>query len=711
MAVEGPVTAEHPRFPVRFRWYALASCLAWTVALVTVTRWVLTDQHVFSRHTWMVCSFTSWLLGCLAIGGGMVWLRQRQRNLEAREALYRSLWEQSRDGLFLIRDHKFVACNRVAEQLLGREREGIIGASPWELSPVTQPDGRDSREAALDRLEAAMEGDPKLFEWRHSRPDGSGIDVEVWLSRVEVGSDVFILAALRDIGARRRSEERRRLLERAVEQAAENILVTDTDGTILYVNPAFEKNTGYSFDEIIGRHPSILVSGQHDREFFEELWNTISSGRVWRGTMVNRRKNGELYHEEIVISPVVDDHGTIMAYVSVGRDITRELELERRMQLAERMETVGQMAGVVAHDFNNLLMAVQGAAHVIAMRVGDDPRLRDRIGAIQRAVEKGADLIQRLLTVSKRQVSDPQDLELGRLLTEMRPTVEAALREDIGLELVMPEKRVVVRVDPGQFERIVLNLVANARDAMPQGGHLLLELDVVVMDASAVAAKPWTKEGRFARLSVSDTGVGMDVATIARIFEPFFTTKDERGTGLGLSTVYGLVDQAGGFINVYSEQGKGSVFKVYLPIVEGEPNLGEAAPRDSTMGIPTGTETVLLVEDDEGVREGIRDMLVELGYSVIDVGDGDQALQVLEERPLAVDVVLTDIVIPGIDGGELAERARTIAPHARFVFSSGYTENVIHDRFARLPNMAYLEKPFTFAQLGRTIREVLDSRP
>ncbi len=647
-----------------------------------------------------------WLLGVvgLLLAGRRV--RHSERLVAASAAIYSAVWRQSRDALFLLGGERIRASNPAAAELLGVDHDALAGARPWELSPPRQPDGRDSREAAEERMRAALAGRGQVFEWRLRRADGKDLDCDVALSAVELAGERFVLASVRDVSDRRQAERQRRLLESAVENAAESVMVTDPDGTILYVNPAFERITGYAEREAVGRNPRILKSGVHDEAFYRELWETITTGGVWRGTFTNRRKDGELYQEEAVISPVTDDRGAITAFVAVQRDVTRERRLEERLQLAQRMETVGQMAGVVAHDFNNLLMAIQGAAEVIDRAAGD--RHTTQVRAIRHAVERGADLIKRLLTVAKRQTVEPEHVDLSRVLRGVEPTVRAALPENVRCEIGVPEAALVCRIDPGQLEQVVLNLAANARDAMPNGGELLIDLDPVELSDEYVGGHPWATEGRFARLSVTDTGTGMDHETMARIFEPFFSTKGEHGTGLGLATVYGIVEGAGGFVNVYSELGRGTTFKVYLPLVDREPTPpGKSLVEENEA--PTGSGTVLLVEDDPGVREGVRGMLEALGYAVLEAETGEEALEVVRRDPAAVDVVLTDVVLPGISGGELAERVREAAPGIRFIFSSGYTENVVHHRFVLRDDITYLEKPYTFAQLARTLAEVLQT--
>ncbi len=702
---------ERRRITSRVRRYAWCFFGVWTAVCLGAAGWVVLGAREFRMAHGLVAAACVWGLGIVAVALSNQRIRRGERRIEASEAVFRAIWEQSRDALFLMQGGRFLASNPAAAEVFQTDPDDLVGKPPWEFSPPTQPDGRSSREAAEERIRRALDGEPQLFEWRHRTAEGVDVDCEVALGRVEVGEEAYVLAAVRDISRRRMEEATRRLLERAVEAAAESVLITDPEGNILYVNAAFERVTGYSAEEVLGQNPRILKSGEHPESFYRTLWETITSGRVWRGTFTNRKKGGELYREEAVIAPVTDERGAISAFVAVRRDVTREEELERRLRLAERMETVGQMASVVAHDFNNLLGAVQGAAELIRMRAGSDEGVAARVASLEHVVDRGAALVKRLLAVSKREIRRPEDLDLGAALEEMRPTLRDLLREDIRFDLLLPGGRLVSRADPAQLEQVMLNLAANARDAMPRGGELTIELDSVDLDETYLAAYPDVEPGRFARISVTDTGEGMDRETVQHIFEPFYSTKGEHGTGLGLATVYGIVQSSGGLVNVYSEPGRGTTFKVYLPLVEGgSPSGRRRVELDRDEDLPGGEGTVLVVEDDPLVLESVCELIRELGYSVIPVESGAEALRVLQERPLEVDLIFTDVVLPGLDGGELASRAGELAPHAGIVFTSGYTENVVHDRFVSCPGVFFLEKPYSFARLAWALHDASRGR-
>ncbi len=376
-----------------------------------------------------------------------------------------------------------------------------------------------------------------------------------------------VLSSGEDITERKRFEELRNRLITAIEHAAETIMITDKDGNIQYVNPAFEKITGYSREEVIGKNPRILKSGKHDKKFYENLWNTIKNGKVWRGRFVNRKKDGSLYEEEATISPVFDEPGVIAGYVAVKRDITQEVALEEQLRQAQKMEAMGELAAGIAHDFNNLLTAIAGYTELLEMRIKPEDPLRKNVDQIKRATERAASLIRQLLAFSKRQVLQPQILDLNKVVRSVEILLRRIIGKDIEFVMDLRDDLFKIKADFSQMEQVVMNLILNAKDAMPHGGRITLKTDNVILEDvnSHIDARP----GRFVKLVVSDTGVGMDKETLERIFDPFFTTKGiGKGSGLGLSVVYGIVKQHGGWIDVESEPGKGSKFTIYLPAIE-----------------------------------------------------------------------------------------------------------------------------------------------
>jgi len=522
----------------------------------------------------------------------------------------------------------------------------------------------------------------------------------------------------RQIAERVQTEEAHSRLATAVDQSAESIVITDTEGTILYVNPAFKRITGYSQDEAIGRTPRILQSGTHDVAFYESLWATISAGEVWQGRFVNKRKDGAPYTEEATISPVRGEDGTIGHYVAVKRDVTAELELESRYRQSQKMEAIGRLAGGVAHDFNNLLTAVQGYTSLLLRELDrDDPLdrvsrqpMRSDLEGIEEAVDRGAALTRQLLVFSRKQVLQPRSMNLNAVLGDMKKMLRRLIGEDIELHSALDPTLGCVKVDPGQMEQVILNLSVNARDAMPTGGKLTFETANVLLDETYAQAHPGIEPGAYVMVALTDTGTGMTKEVQSHLFEPFFTTKEKgKGTGLGLSTVYGIVEQSGGQIQVYSESGVGSTFKVYLPRVQRDTEWVDE--RRSPAALPRGTEHVLLAEDEEMVRRLAHRILAGQGYTVLAADDPQDALRLCAEHEGQIDLLITDVVMPGMGGRELAGQAVAVRPEMQVLYVSGYPDEAILHHGVLEPGMAFLQKPFTPSLLAAKVRQVLDRPP
>jgi len=511
--------------------------------------------------------------------------------------------------------------------------------------------------------------------------------------------------------ARARLAKTQQRLTIAVEQAAESVLITDTHGAILYVNPAFERVTDYSRSEVIGRNPRLLKSGKHDPAFYQHLWQTITSDLVWTGRLINRKKDGSLYTEDVTISPVHNQAGEIVNYVAVKHDVSRVVQLEEQFHQSQKMEAMGRLAGGIAHDFNNLLTVIQVSTWLLQRQIRpEDPRW-EYVQRIQETVERATNLIKQLLSFSRRQIIEPRTLCLNRIVGDLSRMLQRIIGEDIELATNLTADLWPVRVDPSQMEQVIVNLVVNARDAMPDGGTLTIETANVVLDEAYVAYHIGARPGDHVLLAISDTGMGMDDEVQAHIFEPFFTTKERgQGTGLGLSTVFGIVNQNDGYIWVYSEVGKGTTFKIYFPRTE------EAEPETPARTLPLvedgqGTETILVVEDEAAVRELIVRVLTAHGYQVLEARDGQEALQVSGQHGGSIDLLLTDVVMPRMNGAELNEQLRAARPEIRVLYMSGYTDNAIAQHGVLEPGVNLLPKPFSMEALIHTVRHVLDALP
>ncbi len=492
------------------------------------------------------------------------------------------------------------------------------------------------------------------------------------------------------------SEGQVRLLTRAVEQSPASIIMTDPGGAIVYVNPAFERVTGYSAAEVTGKNPRVLKSGVQGPEFYRQLWQTITAGHVWRGELVNRRKDGTLFRESALITPVTEPDGSIGHFLAVKEDVTEHRLLEDQFRQAQKMEAVGRLAGGVAHDFNNILTVIMGYTGAIAAEPGLAEHVRADLAEVQAAAKRAAGLTGQLLAFSRRQVIQPAHLSLNTVIRNLDKMVRRLIGETIRVETDLALDLPTVFADAGQLEQVILNLCVNARDAMPGGG-------VIRISTTATA----TADGRpTVLLELADTGVGMSPEVREHLFEPFFTTKGVgKGTGLGLATVYGIVQQAGGTIEVESEPGEGTTFRIFLPATSVRP---AAATSAEDTALPRGTETILLAEDEHAVRSVLTRLLKERGYAVLAASDGHAALRLAAAHGRPIDLLITDVVMPGMSGPALAGEFQAAHPGARVLYISGYAD--AGNGQAVDPTML-LSKPFRPAEVATRVRQVLDATP
>jgi len=606
---------------------------------------------------------------------------------------------------------KIAFFNRFAEELTGYKAEEVIGKE-W-IKTFIPEEQRDVIYRVWDDIVdnrllnhhfeneiITKSGERRLIEWRNT-------------IITENGEFRMVLSHGVDITERKQAEAERERLTAAIEQAGENIIITDPEGTIRYVNPAFEKLTGYTRKEVIGKTPRILKSGKQDEAFYRDLWETITSGRTWTGRMVNKRKDGSLYTEESTISPVRDRSGQTHNFVAVKRDITEYLRvteeqasLREQLHLAQRLESVGRLAGGVAHDFNNMLNVILGYGEIVLDKLHPGDPLRDDVNAILEAGKRSAALTRQLLAFSRRQTLQPEVLDLNAVVRNLEKMLRRLIGEDISLELALAEEIDRVMADPGQVEQVIMNLSVNARDAMPNGGRLLFETADVELDETYAQSHTSVHPGKYVMLVVTDTGCGMDRETLSNVFEPFFTTKEKgKGTGLGLATVYGIVKQSGGHIWAYSEPGKGTTFKIFLPATETKPEPKTVVREKETA--KGGGEHILVVEDEDSLRKLAETALSRLGYQVSVAANGGEALLLMEEKGLKPDLMVTDVVMPNMSGKDLANRLQRNQPDLRVLYMSGYTDNAIIHHGILEPGTDFIQKPFTLRDLAEKVQAIL----
>jgi len=502
-----------------------------------------------------------------------------------------------------------------------------------------------------------------------------------------------------------------RKLSRAVEQSADTVMITDRHGVIEYVNPAFEALTGYSREEACGQTPRILKSGEQGPETYQEMWKTILAGNVHRGILLNRKKNGEPYYLEETICPVRDAEGQITHFISNGRDLTDRMRLEGQLMQAQKMDAIGRLAGGVAHDFNNLLTIITSYSELAMDDVASGSPLAAKIQEILLAARRAAELTRQLLAFSRKQPQALRAVDLNQVIDSIAKTLPRLIGEDIEFTFKPGQGLGRVQADPVQIEQILMNLAANARDAMPRGGHLRIETSGVYIDADYIHGKPAIiPVGHYALITVTDNGAGIPAEDLPHIFEPFYTTKPAgKGTGLGLATVYGIVKQNHGFIWVYSEAGLGTVFKIYLPCIANRKHQAEPDPAsERTTG---GTETLLLVEDEAAVRRAAAEFLRLQGYHVLEAKDGLEALSLVQQHCAQIDLLVSDVVMPNLSGGELARKLTELKPDAHFLFVSGYAGKTLLNHNVADLETNFLQKPYSLKDLSRKIRSALDAIP
>ena len=636
--------------------------------------------------------------------------KRAEEALQRSQQVLRSTFASVRDAFFVLDAGTglITECNRAACEMFGYEADELLGRTT-EFLHINETALAEFRKQLFSAIE--NQGFFFLPEFAMKRKDGTVFPTEHGVTAIEVeGRRVGWASLVRDITERRQAEESHIRLATAVEQAAETIVITDSQATILYANPAFEKTTGYTRAEVLGQNPRMLKSGKQDTEFYRRMWETLARGEVWQGHFTNRRKDGTFFDEEATISPVRDSAGAVVNYVAVKRDVTREVQLEAQFRQAQKMEAIGQLAGGVAHDFNNILAATMMQISLLQLSPNLDEETLTALGLLEGQAKRAAALTRQLLMFSRRSVLEVRALDLNEVVGAVLKMLGRLLGEDLTLTFERIGNLPTVEADAGMLEQVLMNLLVNARDAMPQGGRITVATEAVEFDPQQVAANSNRRVGRHVCVKVADTGCGMDPATLKRIFEPFFTTKEiGQGTGLGLATVYGIVAQHRGWVETESHVGIGTTFRVYLPA---SAKALAAEEGGKPQAVPRGQETLLVVEDDAGVRETLVRALRVLGYRVLMATNGQEAMNLWRDQGRQIDLLLTDMVMPeGLTGLELAERLSAEKPDLKVVISSGYSATLVQMGKSSARGIVYLPKPYDMAQVGAILRHCLDAPP
>src|SRR5438105_2381837 len=633
----------------------------------------------------------------------------RRSGALAATELFHALVEHSSDAVALLDETGAITyVSQAATRLLGYGVPELTGTNAMGF---LHPDDLALTQRLCRQL-LDQPGTPFRTELRARHKDGSYHLVEaVAVNRLDDPAVGAVVANWPDITDRKRTEAALRNSEEShrslVDGVRDVIFALSPGGEVTSLNPAFEEMTGFPPAEWVGRPFEAFVHPD-DVPLALDLFGRVLQGEA-RPTIQFRilTKAGTYRVAEFSATAQRRD-GRLTGILGIGRDVTERLGLEQQLRQAQKTEAVGRLAGGIAHDFNNILTAITGHADLLLEDLGHhDPRRAD-VDEIRRSAERAAGLTRQLLAFSRQQVLQPKVVDLNALVLDMDKLLRRLIGEDVELATVLDPTLGRVTADPGQLEQVIVNLAVNARDAMPQGGKLTLETRNIDLDSSYTLEHSLVKPGPYVQLTVSDSGIGMDEETQAHAFEPFFTTKPRgQGTGLGLAMVYGTVKQSGGFIWVYSEPGRGATFKIYLPRVDAP--VESAAPPAPVERPPRGSETVLLAEDEPAVRAIARQALERQGYTVLAAPSGADALALAAQHGATIHLLLTDVVMPGMSGRDLADRLTAQRPGIRVLYISGYTDNAIVRHGMLEPGLAYLQKPFRPDALVRKVREVLDA--
>jgi two-component system cell cycle sensor histidine kinase/response regulator CckA len=585
----------------------------------------------------------------------------------------------------------------------GFSRDEFLRMSIFDIRPEAEA------QKLLENLKQVQTG-VRGEVWRHRTKYGADMDVEVNSQSLVFGGRPARLVHAHDVTERNRVALANRQLEekyrRLVRDSPDGITWTAPDGRFLAVNPAFVEMLGYDSEaELLALNASALYPTPEERAAL--VRKIADTGRVSREEIHLKRKDGSIITALCTARFVTDSVTGEQHLEAVSEDVTDQRRVEQQFRQAQKMDAVGQLAGGVAHDFNNLLTVILSYSHFLLSSLAPDDPNREDVDAIRSAGESAAALTRQLLVFSRQQVVQPKVLRLNEVVAGTGKMLRRLIGENIELATTLDPDAGAVKVDAGQMEQVIVNLAVNARDAMPNGGRLLIESKNAEFHEAVTERTTLYPAGRYVMLAVSDNGIGMDAATQAKVFEPFFTTKAVgKGTGLGLATVYGIVKQSGGDISLYSEPGAGTSFKIYFPRVDGTAiGAGELAP---AAALPRGRETIMIADDDPAVRNLVRQVLERQGYRVLEAPDGESALDVAARHTDSIQLLITDLVMPRMTGRALSERFAALRPDVRVLFVSGYTDDAIVHHGVLDGDMEYLQKPFTPDALARKVRSVLD---
>jgi len=632
-------------------------------------------------------------------------IRQRQEALKASESRFRALVDNATDAFLLIdRSGRIVDVNRAACESLGYSREALLARS------VPDVDEAFSVADIVDLFARIERGEAVTVEGSQRRSDGSTFPVEVRIGRLEQHGELFAIALVRDVSDRKQAEAKVRRYSQAMEQSGEAIVITDAEGKIEHVNPAFTEITGYNEEEAVGQKASLLKSGNQDAGFYEKLWDTIAYGQTWQGKVINKKKSGQLYPAMLTISPVRNDAGITSHYVGIQQNLEQFEALEAQFHQAQKMEAIGTLVGGIAHDFNNTLAGITGNLYLAKKAAREMPDVIRRLDSVEKLSFGAAAMIQQLLTFSRKGVVEMAPVTISSFLKETIKLQHASLPEDVDLEYSINDTDMLVKGDINQLQQVLMNLINNAYDAVQARANpaIAISLDHYHADKEFFKKHEGLEKSEYACISVIDNGTGISDEHLEHVYEPFFTTKEPgRGTGLGLAMVYGAIKTHGGVIDIETSitEPAGTTVKLYLPLLEAGHVAASTAPEERLF--EGSGETILLVDDNETVLDTGRDVLEGLGYKVLTAEDGLGAIECYSERQDDIDLVILDVVMPRLGGVDALKQLREINPNVKAIFATGYDKLSTLGSRGKALDEKVISKPFAVSRLSRLIREAL----
>ncbi|GAV19479.1 blue-light-activated protein [Mariprofundus micogutta] len=638
--------------------------------------------------------------------------RRAEADAQRAEARMKESVSMALDSIITI-DHEehIVSFNIAAENTFGFNAQEVIGK---RLSETIIPERFREKHCKgivhyLQSGKAPLLG--KRIETTALHKDGREFPIELSLIVIETDEYPQFTAFIRDLSEQKKANEKIRKLSQAIEQAGESIIITDCEGIIEYVNPAFCTITGYTVDEVIGVNPRILNSGEQNRRFYREMWTTIKKGETWQGRIVDKRKDGSVFPAILNISPIFDEDGRISHFIGLQQNLQEYEELEERLQQSQKMEAIGTLVGGIAHDFNNTLAGIIGNLYLIKKRASDQPNIFAKAEVIETLATRASEMIKQLMAFSRKNITTKQQLYLPSFIKETVKLHEVSIPENITLNYSVSEEAMYVYADANQLQQMLFNLVNNARDALvgKEKPIISITLKKYVADKLFQDRNPEAEHTEFALITIADNGPGIDADNLERVFEPFFTTKEVgKGTGLGLSMVYGTVQSHKGIIELQSSRSDGTSFEIYLPLIT-EGTDETVTPIHITEDIHEGKgETILLVDDDNDLINTVREILESLKYNIIVASNGREAITAFLTHQYKIKLLILDVVMPELGGVETLLEIRKISPEIKCIFTTGYDKSKVLESHGMADIETVLTKPYEVYDLARLISDKLD---